>query len=95
MTFTDYIMVVLGIVFVLSGVAVIRLKQIRFLPQRMVKRINSIRKFSITLGVLLILAGVASILSPLLVVNIGSDFWILYSLGLLACLLLLCLFFLP
>jgi len=44
---------------------------------------------------MILLAGVYSVLAPVLSVMMGADYWILYFIGLLGCMMLLILFLLP
>ncbi|MET1248167.1 hypothetical protein ABWW58_05185 [Sporolactobacillus sp. STCC-11] len=51
--------------------------------------------FFMALSTMLLLAGIYSLLAPLLTVMMGADYWILYYIGLFGCLMLLIWFLLP
>ncbi|RYM06157.1 hypothetical protein EWH99_03465 [Sporolactobacillus sp. THM7-7] len=89
MSLIDFFIVIFGIPLIPAGIYFIGKKKVVCLPKQMMDRIQNIRKFSITLGIIVILLGTASILAPLLTGIIGTDFWVLYFMGIVACLMLL------
>ncbi|RYL95639.1 hypothetical protein EWI07_00205 [Sporolactobacillus sp. THM7-4] len=94
MSVRDYFMIVIGVLLIPGGCYIIVKRKVTLLPKIIMHRIRSIGKFSVTLGTIITLTGMASILSPVLTGTMGSDFWILYFLGIFACLMLLITFFL-
>jgi hypothetical protein len=86
---------ILGIVLIVFGLILFFLRKRIILPLRIARLIKQPHRFFGALSAMLLLAGIYSLLAPLLTVMMGADYWILYSIGLLGCLMLLILFLLP
>ncbi|EST12970.1 hypothetical protein [Sporolactobacillus laevolacticus] len=84
----------LGIFLLICGLVLLSQRKKAALPHFIARRINSLNRFFTTLSIMLILAGIASMLATTLTGMMGFDFWILYYLGIFACLMLLFLFLL-
>ncbi|MFT8361857.1 MAG: hypothetical protein ABF586_10190 [Sporolactobacillus sp.] len=80
---------ILGTILILLGFAVLIRTEKILLSASSLRggRIN--RRFLGTMTVILILAGVYLLLAPILFVMMGDDYWILFVLGIFACLMLL------
>ncbi|RYL91509.1 hypothetical protein [Sporolactobacillus sp. THM19-2] len=94
MSLQDDLIMMTGILLIIAGIVLILKKRKCTLPSRLKRRLRLPSRFFATLGIILLLAGTALIISPLLIVNMGLDFWIVFFLGVFACLMLLIMFFL-
>lgn len=94
MSFKDNWIIISGVFLLFAGILLIIQRKKCRLPSAAERRLRRPEKFFATLGVIVFLAGAALVLSPFLIVNMGIDFWILFFMGVFACLLLLFTFFL-
>lgn len=88
-------LMILGIVLIICGLVLFFFRKKIILPLRMARMIKKQHLFFMVLSAMLLLAGIYSLLAPLLTVMMGADYWILYYIGLLGCLMLLIFFLLP
>ncbi|MCO7126715.1 hypothetical protein NIE88_13160 [Sporolactobacillus shoreicorticis] len=86
---------VLGILLIVCGSLFFFCRKKLLLPRSMQHRIKKPHRFILTISIMLLLAGIYSVLAPVLTVMMGADYWILYYAGLLGCIMLLILFLLP
>ncbi|MCQ2009414.1 hypothetical protein NOM01_05310 [Sporolactobacillus sp. STSJ-5] len=86
---------VLGILLIACGFFLFFLKNNTAFTRIIHYRIKNPSRFILTSSIMILLAGVYSVLAPVLSVMMGADYWILYFIGLLGCMMLLILFLLP
>ncbi|MCI1882086.1 MAG: hypothetical protein LKI94_07845 [Sporolactobacillus sp.] len=85
----------LGLILILLGTMLIRKRKTLRLPRPITKKMTSVRLFFMTMGIIATLAGIALLIAPILIGKMGIDFWIVFTMGVIVCLMILITFFLP
>ncbi|BBN98427.1 hypothetical protein [Sporolactobacillus terrae] len=87
--------VMLGLLFLICSIVLYCFRKKAFLTRLSLQHMNKPVRFLTTVSIILFIAGVYTVLSPLLTVMMGADYWILFIIGILGCLMLLILLLLP
>lgn len=86
------LLILIGLILTLLGAFILKKKRVAIQLQLVSRRVQNAKKFSITLGTIFVIIGIATMLSPLMTLIIGNDYWVLYGFGTIACCLLVLLF---
>ncbi|MCL1631081.1 hypothetical protein M3N64_03855 [Sporolactobacillus sp. CPB3-1] len=90
-----HLLIGLGIILFICGIVLFLLRKKMDLPKWIDRRAKKAQPWWLAVSMMCLIAGIYSMVAPILTVMMGADYWILLYIGLIGCAMLLILILLP